>query len=103
MTDIDLMRRSAKAAGIDLDVWTYVGDSGVKALALYVRGTRIEFNPLAFDRDAFQVMLGAGLDVQATKGYIAVRVPGLDVRNHYDGDRATAARRAIVEVAAVLA
>ncbi|SIT50461.1 hypothetical protein BN2476_830032 [Paraburkholderia piptadeniae] len=105
MTNIELMRRAAKAAGIELDVWQQHREDGSKVEALRYRGApHSTFDPLASDADAFQVQIGAEILVQAGEYSIRAEAPPNILFNlHYTGDRAAATRKAIVEVAAVLA
>ncbi|WP_175795949.1 hypothetical protein [Burkholderia anthina] len=105
MTNIELMRRAAKAAGIELDVWTAYREDGSPDESLRYRGApHSTFDPLASDADAFQVLIGAEIVVQAREHSIRAEAPPNILFNlHYTGDRAEATRKAIVEVAAVLA
>jgi hypothetical protein len=104
MTDIELMQRAAKAAGIELDVWTNHREDGAKEQLLRYRGApHAMFDPLMSNADCFQVLIGSGVRVVAGEHSIVVDSGSILFNYHFTGDRAAATRKAIVEVAAVLA
>ncbi|CAB3779323.1 hypothetical protein LMG28688_00804 [Paraburkholderia caffeinitolerans] len=103
MTDIELMQRAAKAAGIKLDVWEDHRGDGTKDIKLRFAGApHAAFDPLASDADAFQVLIGSGVRVLVNDHTVVADAGAILFNYHYTGDRAAATRKAIVEVAAVL-
>lgn len=100
MTDSELMLRAAKAAGIRISSSVLPGEGDD---VLRYPGVLIEFNPLVFDRDAFQVLIGAGMQFKAEERTIRVEGPHFSFNYHFEGSRDEAARRAIVEAAACMA
>lgn len=105
MTDLDLLKKAARAAGYaNTHAWS-------DKFAVWAGGDYVLWNPLEDDGDAFRLMTELMLDVEINCNIVTVTTPEYDEFDEETGDwgplidrdaMRTATRRAIVRAAAAM-
>ena len=97
MTDLELLKMAAKAAGIE---YSYSHGCGGALELMKPRGFQIYWNPLADDSDALRLAVRLGMDVCFGTNYVIVRGSVQAPTENNTDDPCAATRRAIVRAAA---
>ena len=99
MTDRELLKLAAKAAGWRIDFLSYDDDGLANVYA--PNGTHHAWNPLTSDGDAFRLMIDLDIDIYGDEKYRGADAgDGYSATEPVEGDAYAATRRTIVRAAA---